>query len=204
MRIIHFEIRTPVIGLLAILISFGACKKNATSKGGNGGDYPLKTDSNYNPVDPAVPGTIGFFQDAWTGRIFATPAADTVGTPGTLEATDSLTIDVNKVLVKTSPYLFGNNSNLWTGQMVTQSLLMQYITDLSPNIIRAPAGSVSDAYFFNGTDAHKRPADAPDSVLDASGAKVAIGTWYGGNAQSNTLSLANYYRCWRKPGAPVS
>jgi len=51
-------------------------------------------------------------------RNFSTP--DTVtGSVPSLAATDSLTVDVNKVLAKVPPYLFGNNSNLWMGQIVT-------------------------------------------------------------------------------------
>src|SRR6185312_15326456 len=93
---------------------------------------------------------------------------------------------------KTPPYIFGNNSNLWMTQIVTSPNLVQYIKDLSPNIIRAPAGSVSDVYFWNGTDANQRPADAPDSVI-TSGNLGPIGSWYGGDNASWTLALSNYY-----------
>jgi hypothetical protein len=79
------------------------------------------------------------------------------------------------------------------GQIVTQNNLMQYIKDLSPNIIRAPAGSNSDIYFWNGADADPKPADAPDSLLDYTGKRGPINAWYGGNTQSWTLALANYY-----------
>ncbi len=70
---------------------------------------------------------------------------------------------------------------------------MQYIKDLSPNIIRAPAGSNSDIYFWNGTDASPKPADAPDSILDNNGNRIPINVWYGGNTQTWTLALTNYY-----------
>src|SRR6185312_13240074 len=93
---------------------------------------------------------------------------------------------------KTPPYIFGNNSNLWMTQIVTSPNLVQYIKDLSTNIIRAPAGSVSDVYFWNGTDANQRPADAPDSVI-TSGNLGPIGSWYGGDNASWTLALSNYY-----------
>jgi hypothetical protein len=69
---------------------------------------------------------------------------------------------------------------------------VQYIKDLSPNIIRAPAGSISDTYFWNGTGASPKPANAPDSVY-TSGALGSIGSWYGGDTGSWTLSLSNYY-----------
>jgi len=179
---------------ITLLLILAACKKHTTANIPiDDGKYPVKTDSIYNPVDPAVPVTIGFFQDGWIGRTFTKPAGDVAGTPSTANASDSLTIDVNKVLVKISPYLFGNNSNLWSGQMVTQPVLMQYIKDLSPNIIRAPAGSVSDIYFWNGTDAHPRPDDTPDDLVNADGTSSSIGAWYGGNTAGWTFSLQHYY-----------
>jgi len=177
-----------------MILLVAACTKRSTQPPTGGTDkYPVRTDSNYNPVDPAIPATIGFFQDAWVGRTFTKPAGDTAGSPPTQNASDSLTIDVNKVLVKTSPYLFGNNSNLWSGQMVTAPVLMQYIKDLSPNIIRGPGGSISDIYFWNGTDAQHMPADAPDNLVNADGTSSPIGAWYGGNTASWTFSLQHYY-----------
>lgn len=185
------------IAVLSILL-FGAaaCKKaaapsNTTTGGGGGGNNPPPVDSTYNPVDPPVAPTIGFFGNAWAPRTFSAPS-DNVVAAATGTVSDTLTIDVNKVQVKTPPYLFGNNSNLWMGQIVTQSNLVQYIKDLSPNIIRAPAGSVSDTYFWNGTSTNPKPADAPDSIY-TSGNLGSIGSWYGGDAASWTLSLSNYY-----------
>jgi len=187
----EYNVKAAAAVIIAALTTVAACKKNP-SPIKPGGEYPLITDSVYKPVDPSLPATVGFFLDAWVARNFSTP--DTVtGTIPSLAATDSLIIDVNKVLAKVSPYVFGNNSNLWMGQIVTQPFLMQYIKDLSPNIIRAPAGSVSDVYFFNGTDADPKPWDAPDSVLGSDGKPVDIGKWYGGNTASNTLQLDNYY-----------
>lgn len=182
----------PVIHIVALLIGITSCKKTANNGGGGGTTPPPATaDSVYNPVDPATPATIGFFGNAWVPKTFA--VNDTTAPAATLAATDSLTINVNNVLVKVLPYVYGNNSNLWMGQIVTQPSLMQYIKDLSPNIIRAPAGSVSDIYFFNGTDANHAPADAPANLLDATGKPGAAGYWYGGNTASWTFSLDNYY-----------
>jgi len=179
---------------IILLLILASCKKHTTPNNPvDAGKYPVKTDSIYNPVDPAVPATIGFFQDGWAGRTFAKPVGDVAGTPPTANASDSLTIDVNKVLVKTSPYLFGNNSNLWSGQMVTQPALMQYLKDLSPNIIRGPGGSISDVYFWNGTDAKPKPDDAPDNLVNADGTSSSNGYWYGGNTAGWTFSLQHYY-----------
>ncbi|HVU58921.1 MAG TPA: hypothetical protein VHD83_27860 [Puia sp.] len=190
MRITTFHIKPAALTLSALLV-LAACSKHS-SPVNPGKPYPEVTDSSYQPADPAVPPTVGFFLDGWQSKVFAAP--DTViGSIPPYDATDSLTINVNQVVAKVSPYLYGNNSNLWMGQIVTQSSLMQYIKDLAPRIIRAPAGSVSDTYFWNGVDTAHRPWDAPDSVLDASGMPVYIGDWYGGNWGSWTFALDNYY-----------
>ncbi len=181
----------------AVLLGSAACKKatapaNNNNNNGGGGTPPPTVDSIYNPVDPGVAATIGFFQNDWKSKTFTAPATVT-GTPSTAQATDSLTINVNKVITKVPVYVYGNNSNLWMGQIVTQTPLMSYLQDLAPNIIRAPAGSVSDIYFWNGTSAAPNPADAPDSILNSNGTGAPAGYWYGGNTGSWTLALSNYY-----------
>jgi len=188
----RIELRINLAVALVTILVGTACHKHSDSPVDTGEVYPAKTDSTYSPADPTLPATVGFFLDGWTGKTFTLPDTATGSVPS-YAATDSLTVNVNKVLAKVSPYVYGNNSNLWMGQIVTQPALMQYIKDLAPRIIRAPAGSVSDVYFWNGTDASKKPVDAPDSVLNASGKNVPIGAWYGGNTSSGTLQLDNYY-----------
>ncbi|MEO8109417.1 MAG: alpha-L-arabinofuranosidase [Ginsengibacter sp.] len=184
----------PIIFCALILCIGQGCKKSGDSTGGgnNGGNPPVVPDSTYNPTDPSSAATIGFFGNGWKAKSFTTPD-NTPGSATTLAATDSLTINVNKVLVKVVPYVYGANSNLWSGQITTQPALMQYLTDLSPNIIRGPGGSISDVYFWNGSDANPAPADAPTNLLNDGGVANAAGYWYGGNAASWTFSLDNYY-----------
>ena len=181
-----------LITCMIMLVVFG-CKKSSTPVNPGGGGGTTGTDSIYAPVDPSLAATIGFFGSSWAGRTFNIPGT----VPGTVPpgaASDTLTINVNNVLVKVPPVVYGNNSNLWTGQMVTEPSLMQYIKDLSPNIIRAPAGSVSDVYFWNGTDAAPAPADVPSTLLNADGTSTQPNwAWYGGNTGSWTFSLSNYY-----------
>ncbi|HUZ61312.1 MAG TPA: hypothetical protein VMU83_21235 [Hanamia sp.] len=180
--------------IFLILLNLGCKKSVATSGqgGSNGSTNPPKVDSTYNPVDPSLSASIGFFGSVWKPRTFTDPGTQ-AATAATGAVTDSLTIDVNKVLVKVPPYVFGANSNLWSGEMNKQPALVQYLSDLSPNIIRGPAGSVSDIYFWNGTDANPAPSDAPANLLDASGNSSAAGYWYGGNNASWTQSLSDYY-----------
>ena len=183
------------IGVCTTLAIAACTKKDQGDMPSNGtGIYPVLTDSSYTPSDPPVAATIGFFMDGWAPRTFTAPDT-TVGIVPQGKATDSLTINLNKVVTKVSKYVYGNNSVLWMGQVVNQPNLMQYIKDLSPNIIRAPAGSISDIYFWNGTAARPKPTDAPDSIVIANGTKssIAANPWYGGNTGSGTLSLNNYY-----------
>ena len=168
------------------------CKKSPSSSSGSGSGSTTTstTDSVYAPVDPSTPSSIGFFGNAWQAKTFAVPGTVSASPPSGA-ATDTLTINVNNVLVKVPTYVYGNNSNLWMGQIVTQPTLLGYIKDLSPNIVRGPGGSTSDIYFWNDTSAS--PADAPDTLLSASGANAAAGYWFGGNTASWTLCLSNYY-----------
>src|SRR5207253_10779796 len=140
--------------------------KSIDSSGGGGNNPPPNdgTDSVYAPVDPETPASVGFFGNGWKQKTFTITDA-VAGTPATASPTDSIIIDVNKVLQKVVPYVYGNNSNLWLGQIVTQPSLMQYIKDLSLNIIRAPAASVSDIYSLNGTDAIPAPTDIPATLV---------------------------------------
>ncbi|HEV2479629.1 MAG TPA: alpha-L-arabinofuranosidase, partial [Puia sp.] len=189
--------------VIFLLLGAAACKKSGSPSSNNNNNNSNPTqpaDSNYNPVDPALPPTVGFFGNGWKGRTFNAPPENTTSVSTSLPVSDSLVIDVNRVLAKVPPTVFGNNSNLWMGQIVTQASLMQYIGDLSPNIIRAPAGSISDTYFWNGSDANPKPADAPDSVY-TSGSLGSIGSWYGGDNASWTLSLSNYYSLLAQTGS---
>jgi hypothetical protein len=191
------NMKTILASLVVLMVTAAGCSKKtdtSTPPPGGGGSTPpggATTDSVYNPTDPAVASTIGFFLNTWQGKTFTAPAT-VAGTVATGSATDNLTINVNKVITKTPVYIYGNNSNLWTGQYVTNASLVGYIKDLAPGIIRAPAGSVSDIYFWNGVDTANAPADAPAQIY-SNGSVAPAGYWYGGNTASWTFSLANYY-----------
>ena len=173
--------------LFLMLLTISSCKKSSSVTGGGGGTAPPpSSDSVYNPTDPSIASTIGFFNDGWKPKSFTAPDV-LPGSVASVAATDSLTIDINKVLVKVPPYVYGPNSNLWSGQTVTQPTLIKYPTDLSPNIIRGPGGSISDVYFWNGTDANPAPSDAPANLLHSTGIASAANYWYGGNTASWTF-----------------
>jgi hypothetical protein len=136
--------------------------------------------------------------DQWKPKTFSPPET-TQGAVAAETPTDSLTVDVNEVITKASPYVYGANANLWMGQIVTQPALLRYITDLSPHIIRGPGGSISDIFFWNQSS--QGPPDAPASLMNGDGTFSAAGYWYGGNTGTWTLSLDNYYALLKQTGS---
>lgn len=138
--------------------------------------------------DAAIASTVGFFLDDWTPKIFATPTyTDTAKTSAT--ATVTINVDYSNVITKVSKYLFGNNTNPYMGQLITEPVLINNLKNLSPNILRFPGGNIASVYFWNG----KIPADAPANLYDSNGNSVSAGYWLGNNTAGWTLSLDNYY-----------
>ena len=133
----------------------------------------------------------GFFLNDWQPKTATIPAYNDVAKPGTVSSV-TISFDTGTVINNVSRYLFGNNANPYMTQMVTEPVLINHITNLSPNIIRMPGGNLSSIYFWDATFGN-HPADAPDSILDADGNTINAGYWYGKNADGWTLSLDNYY-----------
>ena len=128
-------------------------------------------------ADPPVAPTIGFFLDDWQPKSFITPAsqeASAVLATGHLpdgrspDITDTITVDASAVITRIPPSVFGHNANTWMTAMITEPTFMTHMTHLHPHIIRWPAGSGSDAYFWN-CGPGDLPADAPAEVLDKNG-----------------------------------
>ncbi|OCX54410.1 alpha-L-arabinofuranosidase [Mucilaginibacter sp. PPCGB 2223] len=172
-------------------VAIQACKKNGSSS------MPTDTVTNRNPVitAPNIPVTAktqGFFLDDWQPKTFTVPASTTIPSAPSAAAGVIVTVDVSQVLTKVSKYLFGNNTNPYMGQYVTEPVLMDYLTKLSPNILRFPGGSLSDVYFWNS--ATQKPADVPDSLFDSNGKLSKNQYWFGQDNSSWTFSLDNYYK----------
>lgn len=126
--------------------------------------------------------------DDWAAKTFTAPLyVDAPQPTGSVTAT--ITVDYSKVVTKVSKYLFGNNTNPYMSQIVTEPVLLNNIKTLSPNILRFPGGNISSVYFWNGVT----PADAPTSLYDSNGNSVAASYWLGNNTAGWTLSLDNYY-----------
>lgn len=140
-------------------------------------------------VDPVLAKTTGFFLDSWTPKNLDLPVSFTEA-PFPTATASTVTVDYAKVLTKISSSIYGNNANLWSGKMINDATLVNYITNLKPNIIRFPGGSISDVYFWNAASI---PTTAPSSLIKADGTVEPSNFWFGLNDADWTISLANYY-----------
>jgi hypothetical protein len=141
-------------------------------------------------VDPAIENTIGFFLDNWNPKNWTSPTSF-VETAVPTVTTSTVTVDYANVITKIPSSIYGNNANLWSGKMITNTTLVNNITNLKPNIIRFPGGSISDVYFWNALNA---PSTAPSKLIKADGTEVESGYWFGKNDSDWTISLDNYYQ----------
>ena len=148
--------------------------------------------------DPPVAKTIGFFLDNWQPKTFA-GVASYMNTSAPDASGVTVTIDRSTVLTKVPFSIFGNNANIWMTQMVTEASLLESITQLKPNIIRFPGGSISDIFFWDAQP-NVPPVDAPAHLLNASGVNNPAGYWYGKNTANWTLSVDNYYSMLQQTG----
>jgi hypothetical protein len=189
--------KTSII-LLTVLSALYSCKKEAANnKPANTTTPPTSTGNTPGTLvkgtDPDVASTQGFFlTNSWQSNTFTLPTGtQTVAKPTNTESI-YVSVDLSKIVTKTSPLLFGNNTNPFMGQFVDQPALMSNLTTLKPNILRFPGGSLSDVYFWNL--ALQAPADAPAQLLDLNGTAATADYWFGNNTQNWTFTLDNYYK----------
>jgi hypothetical protein len=194
-------LKTFIAVLPLTLLITGACKKGSKpapdptpvviGPGNGGATGPITA-----PTDPSVAATQGFFLDDWQGKTFTKPATVDAAKP-TASTSITVTADFSQVVSKVSKYMFGNNINPFTGQY-TDAGTVTNITNLSPNIIRAPGGSLSDLYFWD-LAAYGKPTDVPDHPLKPDGSvDTNTGYWSGNVNDSWSLSLSNYYSLLQK------
>jgi hypothetical protein len=189
------------IALLFASCVFFSCKKNP-------GDpapptppqdsIPLTPPVDPNPVDPATASTIGFFLDDWQPKIFTIPSFTDTAMPSSTTVT--VNIDAGTIITKVPGNISGQNANMWMTQMVTEPLLMTYLTTLRPPLIRLPGGSLSDMYFWNAPNGTP-PADAPSTLKDANGTDVDADYWYGTNSDNWTITVDNFYNVLQQTGS---
>lgn len=184
--------------MAGLLLAVSACKKSTNGGGGTNPNPPTDTTTVNPQVDPALANTIGFFMDDWQPRNFTIPTSTTGGSiPVTTNYT--VTVDRSNVITKVPRGIASHNANIWMTQMVTETSLMDNLTNLHPHIIRFPGGSISDVFFWN-SQPNVAPADAPAQLLNSGGVASAAGYWYGKNTANWTCSVDNYYSMLQTTG----
>lgn len=184
------------IPVISIIITINSCKKKEIDN--TNPPSPGDTTVVIQPaVDPPLANTIGFFLDDWQPKTFTAPSYTDTTLPAA--ATSVITVNPSSIITKVPRSIFGNNSNLWMTQIVTEPSLLGYITNLHPHIIRFPGGSISDVFFWNAPK-DTPPADAPSQLVTANGTKQPSGFWYGKNTESWTFSVDNYYNMLQQTG----
>ncbi|WP_153800848.1 alpha-L-arabinofuranosidase [Foetidibacter luteolus] len=186
-----------LVTLLLLPLALACSKKTTGGAGGDGNGTDTTGNTVVTPADPATENSIGFFLNEWTAKSFTPPSYTETGVPSNPITT--VTLDASTVVTKISPALFGNNSNPYMTQMVTETTLLKHITNLHPGIIRFPGGNISSVYFWNRNPGNP-PPDAPEKLLNADGAAGDAGYWYGGNTAGWTLSVDNYYSMLQQTG----
>ncbi|POY37462.1 alpha-L-arabinofuranosidase [Solitalea longa] len=180
---------------------FVAAAISSCSKGSPDNDNPTPGGGDDNitpPTEVPASATSGFFMDDWAPRKFTAPQYDFITAPLT-KSSVTITADYSQSTNKVSKYIFGNNTNPYIGQMVTEPTLLGHLRELSPNIIRFPGGNISSIYFWNRNQGAK-PADAPDKLLYENNS-VDAGYWYGNNNDGWTLSVNNFYNMLAQVGS---
>ncbi len=149
------------------------------------------------PTDPATAASVGFFMDTWQPKNFTIPGSVTDQTLTSDPAAITVTVNTGQVLAKMPPNYFGNNSNLWIGQLNNEPVMLNHLSNFQPRILRGPAGSVSDVFFFNAPN-NTPPADVPAELLKEDGTKEQSYFWYGKNSENWTFSIDGYYDLLQK------
>jgi len=100
-------------------------------------------------------------------------------------------IEASDTLSRVPRYLYGNNINPYIGEIQEEETLIQYVTDLSPNILRLPGGNLSNNFFWDASPGNLPPG-VPDSLVGGNtGEKHAFTPWYGHGSWS--MDIEGFY-----------
>ena len=174
-----------------------ACtKKNNTQQVTNPPPLP-DTTTVVQVADPATANTIGFFMNDWQAKNFTAPSYNQ-SSPPTI-TTGIVTVDASSIITKIPRSGFGHNAVTWMPSMSNEPVFMNHVTNLHPHIIRFPAGSGSDVYFWNKAPGDL-PADAPTQIADKDGLKKDPGYGFGKVTENWRSSLDQYYTMLQQSG----
>lgn len=191
MKIFRINKQLKVLAILcfAILIFFSCSKKHDVPPII---EDPIINDSTIiDPVDPPVSPTMGLFLNEWQPKTYVAPQF-TEGTVAS-NSTTVVTVDAANVITKIPTAIFGHNANNWMSRMYNESVFIKHLTNLKPNVIRFPAGSGSDAYFWN-CDKNQPPVDAPLRLRKSDGTYQTDYLYsYGKSDDSWKATVDDYY-----------
>jgi hypothetical protein len=146
-------------------------------------------------VEPQIGTTIGFFLDNWQPKSFIAP--DFTESIVIDKTTNTVTVDASEIITKVPSSIFGHNAVWWMGPISNEPKFIDPINNLKPNIIRFPAGSGSDAYFWNQKEGIL-PADVPKQLVDKDGKKQDPGYRQGKSDLNWQCNLDDYYSMLQK------
>jgi hypothetical protein len=142
-------------------------------------------------LDPPAEKTQGFFLDDWQSKTFTVPQYEE--DVAAANPTVTVTVDMANVITKIPPAIFGQNANNWMTRMYNEPVFINHLTLLNPHIIRWPAGSGSDAYFWN-CKLNQPPADAPVRLRKADGTYQTDKLYtYGKTGNKYQATVDDYY-----------
>ena len=107
------------------------------------------------PNDPPVAPTVGFFLDDWKAKSFDAPGSRE-GAVAAQEGAVTVNVDASDVITKIPPSVRGQNADSWMTGMISEPIFIGHVRDLRPHVIRWPAGSGSDGYWWD-----RAPGDLP-------------------------------------------
>lgn len=151
-------------------------------------NYPVSDEPDYSAWPQ------GFFMAGWQPQTAVVPDYTDVQAV-TDPVTVAVTVDCADTVTKVSPYLFGDNANLWTGPMSDNTTLMKNMANRRMGVLRGPGGSISDVFFWNRST---KPSDVPSAlVTDPSN---TTWPWYGQRAENWTMHVDSLYSILSKTG----
>jgi hypothetical protein len=152
----------------------------------------------HNHPHPVAAPTIGFFLDSWTEKKFTPLPTQPAAKPTTDKHDPILAIKPDSTITYIPPGEFGHNADTWMGFM-TFPVFLNHVKNLQPHVIRWPAGSGSDAYFWNAGPT-TLPGDVPTTIVNKDG-KKELARYFYGKPLNGYASLDNYYEMLRLTGS---
>ncbi len=186
---INFNFEKHLVLLLAMCIFFfySCSEKNEDTAM----EIPVVEDTNIiAAVDPPIENTMGYFLNNWQPKAYVKP--EYTESPIVSNTETEVIVDASKVITKIPVTIFGQNANNWMSRMYNEPVFIKHLTNLKPNVVRFPAGSGSDAFFWN-CDKSKPPLDAPTRLRKGDGTYQTNNLYSYGKSDDNWRATVDDY-----------